>query len=387
MGEVIITRGNGGIGRRLPQTDMVSGLVTTGVNIIGGLTVNTVYKLERLADAQALGVTSSSITPHAYEHIKEFFRMNVNGTLWLIVAPTTVTYVQLITNYATKLLVASGRTINQLGFSYAPQTPVTNMTELLAAIPVAQALADTEYELHGPLLVLLEGRGFDITTAFDFRAMNAPSVCVVVGQSSTFASYDSKYAAVGTALGAISAAPVNVNIGWIQEFNLLGANLQDWMISGTPSDNISETELADLDEKGFICFRNHAGIAGIYFNDSHTGAELTSDYAYAENVRTINKAVRIIRKTMLPNVNAPILVDPVNGTLPLAVVSAYQEQVNKAVKEAMLNSSEISGFDYFIDPNQNILSTSELNSEFEIVPTGTARTIRVNVSFANPFNS
>lgn len=386
MGDVIITRGNGGLGRRSPQTDMISGLVSTGVAVVGKVQLDTPYKIERIADAIALGITEVGTNRNAYEHIKEFFRMNANGTLWFILASeVATTYVQLITDFAPKLLIASGRNINQLGFAFAPATPVVDNSQLLLAIPAAQILADAEYALNGPLMIVLEGRGFSSAALFDLRAMNAPSVSVVIAQSKAFSILDAKYAALGTALGVISAAPVNVNIAWVREFNLMGGNLADWCISGAQSSAVSQTLQNSLDEKGFIFFKFHAGLPGIYFNDSHTGAEITSDYAYIENVRTMNKAVRIIRKTMLPNVNAPVLIDPVTGKLPLPVVSSYQEQVNKAVKESMLNSSEISGFNYFIDPNQNILSTSELNSEFDLIPTGTARTIRVSVQFSNPF--
>lgn len=385
MGDVIITRGNGGLGRRSPQTDMVSGLVISGYPESGLAQLDTVYKLQRLSDATALGFTSDGSNTHAYEHIKEFFRMNPNGTLWIILGLVTVNYVDLIENYAPKLLQKANGEINQLGISYNPQTPVSTPDHLLDAIPVAQALADSEFQNNKPLLVVLEGRGFDIEEPFDLRAMNVPSVCVVIGQGNEYADYDPNYAAVGTVLGAISKAPVNVNIGWVQNFNCYGSNLTGWRIGNTAT--VSQTLQDDLNTLGFIFFRNHTGIAGIYLNDSHTGAEITSDYAYIENVRTSNKVVRIIRKTMLPNVNAPIQVNPTTGQLPLPVVSAWEAQVNKVVKEEMLNNSELSGFTYFIDPEQNILSTSELNSEFELIPTGTARTIRATVSFSNPFNS
>lgn len=385
MGDVIITRGNGGLGRRSPQTDMISGLVISGYPESGLAQLDTVYKLQRLTDATALGFTSDGSNTHAYEHIKEFFRMNPNGTLWIILGLVTVKYVDLIEGYAPKLLDAANGDINQLAISYNPQTPVSTPAHLLLAIPVAQALADSEFENKRPLLVVLEGRGFDIEDPFDLRAMNVPSVCVVIGQGNEYADYDPNYAAVGTVLGAISKAPVNVNIGWVQNFNCYGSNLIGWRIGNLA--NVSQTLQDTLNELGFIFFKNHTGIAGIYLNDSHTGAEITSDYAYLENVRTSNKVVRIIRKTMLPNVNAPIQVNPTTGQLPLPVVSAWEAQVNKAVKEEMLNNSELSGFTYFIDPEQNILSTSELNSEFELIPTGTARTIRANVSFSNPFNS
>ncbi|MNU07249.1 hypothetical protein D3C72_2527450 [compost metagenome] len=51
----------------------------------------------------------------------------------------------------------------------------------------------------------------------------------------------------------------------------------------------------------------------------------------------------------------------------------------------MVANQEVSAFDVYVDPKQNILSTSELKVKAEITPIGTARKIMVDLGFKNPF--
>ena len=405
MNDVVINKVTGGLGRRFPLTDMISGLLANGPSLPAALH-GTVYKLRSVDDAIAMGITAAydeAMNVLVYEHIKEFFRMNANGELYFMLVPQTymvvdvetpVTYAMMLdptlTNYAKKLLtspVANGK-INQLAVAFNPSVAVTNDTQLLAAIAKAELLVKDEYAKHRPVHVLLEGKGFTSSSISDLRELNAPGVSVMVGQNATVAGSAAafnKYGAVGTLLGAVSAAGVNESISWVLKFNLFGDNLTDFAISNVASAALTPSLLEDINEAGYIFFIRHAQRDGIYFNESSTATSVTDDYCYIENNRTINKGTRLIRQALLPYLNSPVPVNTTNGRIDPVAIKAMEAAGSKALREGM--NGEVSGFSFRIAEDQDILSTSELQCTLEITPTGTARKIRVSIGFSNPFNA
>lgn len=391
MGELIITKTTGGLGRRTDSGDAISGFLANGVAVAGGVQLSTVYRCKSIDDVIALQIDADYDSDNSvlvYEHLFETFRVNPNADIYLMLLPQATSYEDMldltIAGNAKKLLLEADGDIKQLAVAYNPSLAVTDFTDTAAAIAKAQALAADEYTKHRPVEILLEGKGWDFDNPTDLTALNAENVSVMVGQSNSVASGDATYAAVGTLLGAVTRAAVNENIGWVREFNVLGGDLQVGAISGTKLSDISDGALATQSDNGAIHFRTHAGRAGLYFNDSFTCTLLTSDYCYIENNRTIHKAVRLIRQALLPRVNSPVLVDGDTGQLPPSVTKSIETDGRKAL-EAMIAEAEVSSIDIFVDPAQNILSTSELKVAFEVVPTGTARTIRATIGFKNPF--
>lgn len=395
MNDVVINKVSGGLGRRTPSTDMVSALMCNAEAVVGGMQLGTVYKFQRIEDAIALGIEQGyddALVIVVYEHIKEFFRINPNGVLWFMAVAKSVVFKDMVdpTNAsgAKKLLIAAGGAVNQLAVAYNPTVPVTTDAPLLLAIAKAQLLVASEYSLHRPVHVILEGAGFDSASITDLHGLLSPGVSVMVGQNKAVATLSTdlaRYGAVGTLLGAVSLAAVNENIAWIQKFNLLGDNLQDWSVKAVASTDVSESLQNDINDAGYISFRYHPNITGIYLNDSFTCDELTSDFAYIESNRTVNKATRLIRQAILPYLNSPITVDPTTGKIALAEIKAIEAKGRKAIDDGMTN--ELSGFTFTIDENQNILSTSELLTELSLIPTGTARNIIVSLGFSNPLNA
>ena len=394
LNDINITKLSGGLGRRAPEGDMISGLLAGGVAVTAGVQLETVYRLASLQDALLLGIDADYDTTHAvlvYEHIKEFFRVNPNGELYLMLLPRTVDYAAMLdpanTGNAKKLLVEAGGNIRQLGVAFNPEGTVPAIwTQTLAAIAKAQELATDEYTLHRPVEILLEGKDFDISATVDFRSLNAPNVAVMLGQAMSIASQPAfaKYAAIGTLLGAVSKARVNESIAWVERFNLYGGTLEAIGLGGESLNTLSQGDLNTLDENGAIFFRTHAGTPGIYLNDSHTCTHAADDYAYIENNRTIHKAVRNIRRALLPRLASPVLIDQDSGQLSPEVVKSYESDGRRAL-ETLLSNGEVSAIDVYVDPAQNILASGELKLAFSLIPTGTARRISVTIGFVNPF--
>lgn len=394
LNDIIITKLSGGLGRREPNNDMVSALVANGVAVSGGVQLNTVYRLNSINDAIVLKIDSSYDSSNnilLYEHIKEYFRINPSGELWLLVVDQSVTYANMLdktnANGAKKILNEAEGKIRILAAAYNPSTPVSDFSDTLAAISKAQELAVDEFNNHRPIEVLLEGKGFVLSGQSSLRSLNAPNVSVMVGQNLAIANAHTNYnnyAAIGTLLGAISKAAVNECIAWVEKFNILGDNLLVPAIAKTKYSEIASGNINTTNDNGYIFFRTYTGKAGIYFNDSFTCTLLTDDYAYIENNRTIHKAVRNIRSVLLPRLAMPVNINPNDGTISPEIIKQFENDGKRAL-EQMMSDGEISSMDVFVDPFQNILATSELKVQFSIVPTGTARKISVTIGFNNPF--
>lgn len=388
MNDVTITVQSGGLGRRDAVSDAVSGLVAVGVAQTLGVQLDTPYQLTGISDAEALGIDASydsDNSVYVYEHIKEYFRINPNGTLWLLICAQTVSLVDMVNQTsgpAKTLISAAGGDIKRLGVVYNNPTPPTTF-DMSLAVPAAQNLCSDQFQKHNPIVVLIAGGGFDHSSVDDLTLLSSPNVAVVVGGHSGI--NDTEYTMLGTALGVRSLARVNQNIGWVTKFNIAGDGLLTPTISGDNYSTLTDAVKEEMNTKGYIFPITHIGRSGVYFNDDHTCVDTTNDQAYLENVETINKAARLTREALLPFLNSPINIDPDSGKLSPEVVKSFESAVRKLIDEQMQRNSEVSSFNVYVDENQNILSTSELKIDLTIVPTGTARKINVSLGFSNPF--
>jgi hypothetical protein len=381
LNDVVITKLSGGLGRRTPDQDMVSGLLFDRVET-SKFTLDKVERLASLEDAEALGITADYDVngQSAYYQIQQFFRMNPSGDLY-IMATKGETY-QEVAEKAMKMQELANGNIRQMAIIFSKETEFSATED---AVRTAQTKAALAYKSYMPFEVILEGKGFDADKAAPSLAeLNAENVSVVVAMDVEKAKLENytNTAAVGMALGAISRAKVSENIAWIEKFNLTGEGFAKAGFVGGQEIKTLGT-LSTLNEKRYIFAKTHTGLAGVYFNDSHTCTSGTSDFAYVESNRTINKATRLLRTALLPKLASPVLVD-IDGKLPQSVSKSF-EGLCRAALEGMVANQEVSVFDVYVDPKQNILATSELRVKAEITPIGTARKIMVDLGFKNPF--
>jgi hypothetical protein len=137
-----------------------------------------------------------------------------------------------------------------------------------------------------------------------------------------------------------------------------------------------------------ICCRviPHPGFDGLFFSDSPTCVGKDSDYCTIENVRTVNKAARLIRTALLPQLKGPL---PLNadGTLQTQVLGELEGKGAAALDVNMARNKdgsgpEISAKDVYINPDTVLSSSSEANPlevDFSIVPTGVSRSIKATI--------
>lgn len=395
MNDVNITVLSGGLQRRNAASDGVSGLVVSGIEVNpSGVQFDTAYKLESLSDADVLGISENyddAATVFVYEHIKEFFRVNPNGTLWLYVIDQSGAVldemVEVTDSPASKLLDAAGGEIRLLGVFWNNTDPLGSPTtfDMSLVVPNAQALCDARFAAHEPLDIFIGGNNFDTDdTIVDLATLTSKNVSVVVGGHSNIASQE--YSPLGTYMGIVSSLRVNQSPAWVREGNVAGGNLQIPTITSVVYNSVPDAIKSEMHTKGYTFLRTYTGRTGVYFNASNTCVAATSDFRYMENNRTINKAARLVREALLPYLNSPIDVNA-EGKLSEDVVKTIESSVRKLIDEQMLRNSEVSDFDVYINPDQNILSTSELAVEVSLRPTGKAEQINVTLGFTNPFNS
>lgn len=410
---VTINKRNGALGRRNPNADGVCGLVTTGVAVVGAgkLVLNTVYPLRSQRDATAIGVDEAYDSTNkvlVYHHIDRFFKRNPDGTLYLLVAAQTnklSDLADLSKQFAKKILAQAQGLIKFIAISHNPATGASAPTllngldsDVFLAVANAQALYTEEFSAFRYASFLIEGRSFNGTAAAakDLRTLNAPNVSVTIAADASISNADTLYngyAAVGDVLGLISKAAVSQNIGeFTASFNLNDTGRGLFTTAGLSSNqaisNYADADLNALNDKGYIFPTAIAGLDGFYLNDSHTASALANnDYAYIENNRTIEKAIFLVRQSLLPKVKSRVRVDPDTGNLQDEDRKALEATGKKALEGMEADGDLSGGIDCYVDPEQDVLSTSMINVEVSFIPVSIARQITVSIGFLNPFKS
>lgn len=226
-----------------------------------------------------------------------------------------------------------------------------------------------------------------ITALPDLRALTNDRVSAVCGQDGGGEGWrlvdvlDRSMPALGTLLGTTALASVSENVGWVSKFNLAAVEMDVLsFVTGDLYKAISQNTQDFLENRGWIFGKKYTGKAGSFWNDSATATPATGDYAYLENGRTIDKAVRGVNVALTNFINAPLFVDANTGKLTELTVSNFRNAASIPL-EQMLVDGELSGYEVIIDPDQNVLTTSRVELTIRLVPVGVARTIVVNIGY------
>jgi len=401
-----ITRTGGGLGRRAPGSDHVSGLIMQAPAGYGGVTFDEDMIFTQLADAESAGITKaedSSKTALVWHHINRFFQQAPGSKLYVRLVSDSVAMDTICDKTSTHLSDMIGKAlgeIRQVGVVIHNQTATDATTGLQAdvkdAVAKAQATAEEAWTKHWPIHVLLEGRAFSgtTTTVADLRAEEAGYVSVVLLQDIDVQKGDatySGYAEVGLVLGLIARADVSQGIHEVKSFRIddaaTGTMLNPGLSSDDGLDEFTETELKNLDDKGYITCRylnDRPGAApGVFITRDATCTSVSDDTATIRNNRTIGKAVRLSYSVLIRELNSRIAVTP-DGKVAPEVVKSWEELVKGELSEMVVDGDISDDPDCYIDPDQPILSTGELKVKIAIVPFGIAETISVTIGLQNP---
>lgn len=353
-----------------------------------GLYLNTGSPYTFTTNGTVAGTLTQNVVPGVasdidilHYHVSEFFRMQPKGKLYISIQATSdiPTFAQVTT-----LRDFANGEIRQIGV-YQKSTAFAG-SQVTALQTVATAAATAKKPLSIIYCADIEGTA-DLSTLANMRLLNAPNVSVVIGQDGggrgrkLFLATDKTIGILGLTLGAVAFAAVHENIAWYSKFDANNGTECDTLAFGNGNlfTALSDSLKANLDAFGYIFLVKEIGLSGSYFNDSHTSVPLTSDYAYIESNRTIDKAIRNLRTTITPALGSPLYVNE-DGQLSDDVIG-YFETLGQRALDGMKNSGELSDFAVVIDPSQDVLSTSTLTIAVQLLPVGSARSIVVNIGY------
>ena len=317
-------------------------------------------------------------------HIAEYFRLQPKGVLYLnfCAVPSSYTFSELVTlqNFA------NGE-IRQVGI-YKPANAFS--TANLTAI---QTQVDALNAVHKGIACVLLGADIsattDLSTLADLTTLTAQNVSAVIGQDGgglgkfLFQCHTSgkSVTCLGATLGAVSLATVSQDIAWKAKFNMSSGTELDTVAfaNGTLFNTISDSQVSALDSYKYVFLLKNVGSSGTYFNDSHTATSPASDYAFIENNRTIDKAIRGVYVSLLPEIASPIQLNT-DGTMS-DVTIAHLTSVCAPNLDQMVRDGDLSNYSVTINPAQDVLATSKVIISIALLPKGVARYIQVNIGF------
>lgn len=401
-----IEKTNGNLGRTASNTDMVSAIVMNGV-VTSNLTLDTVYELRSVEDAEALGLNADYDDTNnvlVYHHIQRAFLRNPSIILHIMLVAQSVTLTQMVDKdqeYLAKLLREKNGEIVQWAVARNPEigftpTLISGLDEdVVNAVPKAQELLTFEETQFRFSDGFIEGRSFNgtATNALDLRTLNSDGVSVVIGADTNIskakAIYNG-YAAVGDVLGLCSLVEVSQNIGELAvEFNLTDANNEAFIVAGLssnkPMSEYSGTSIETLNSKGYIFGEATPGTAGYWLNDGHNCVVNTSDFAYKEGSRTIKKAIKLARTALLPRIKRRIPVDTNTGFISKPEAKDLESIIETSIAVMQSDGDISGGIRAWVNPEQNVLSTSKFECELTFVPVAIGRAITLKIGFNNPF--
>lgn len=379
-----IVRQNGNVPKSQNGQDHVSGFVAylLEADIPAAFKAEPVQAVSTIDKAEELGITADATAwsvKMLHYQLEEVFRINPSITLYmgLFSKPESMTFQEMkkVQNYAEGA-------IRQMAIWNGDTAPTADNIVKLEA--VADSL-DTE---NAPLSTLYAPLVSNYKNLPNNLATNNPRVSVVIAQAGSgtgaelYKSKDNKtkatVSAIGVALGTLSKAAVHQCIAWVKNFPS-GISMPA-LGDGTLVRTIDKGELEKLDTNRYLFLNNVVGVAGSYWNDSHTMDSPTSDYAAIESVRTMDKAVRGIRTYLTPELGGNVYIDPDTGKLQSYTVSHLETTANIPLEE-MEKAGELSGYKAEIDAEQDVLSTSTIEVTIKNVPVGVVRKFNVKIGF------
>lgn len=321
---------------------------------------------------------------HIWYHAKRYFIAQPNGVLWLGIFPTSGTLnfneITTIQNYAEGQVRLFGIYQN-----------TTNTAFATGQVTTLQGVADTNYNDHRPVDVIYTPNinGTALSALADLSALTAKNVLVDIGQDGD-AEGNRLYVYLGKSIGTLGAclgiaafAKVHENLGYVAKFNLAAKDTEfavPAFSNGVKFRDQSTSLLNVLYTYHWTFIKKHIDYTGTYFVDAKTAIADTSDYSTLENNRTINKVIRNVRTSLMPQLNGPVYVDATSGKLTADTIG-YLESLANAPVEQMEKDGELSGYKIIINPEQDVLSTGTLELTIQNVPVGVSRNINVNVGF------
>lgn len=384
---VKIEKLQGGLGRKNPSTDAHFGLVAVVtdpstvpivMNLGKGLVITSVLQAEEIGLTESVCVNAGDSW---YEQITEFFRLAPEGTLYLFNGTTD----EQISNFLKNNQSIKGFAISGASADLGTLSP--RMQAIINSLAEENRLID---------FCVIGAKGYTTSIEYSPIEQSEPNVSVLVAASS-----GSSYPALGAFLGMLAVRSVNENAGSVDikskplhkrgtaDYTLTDTILGLWLdaklTGGQYVSQLTSAQIQDLNDKGILFAASYQGYPGVFFTNSRTCISPSSDYAFIENNRVWNKAARLLRIALLPEVKGVVKKDPSTGYIKSTTVSRWMSIANKSL-EQMVVDDEISGFEVAIDPAQVVNGSAPVKIGAKVVMDGIVHEFEVALGLTNSIN-
>ena len=325
-----------------------------------------------------------------YYHISEYFRLQPQGQLYVsfYAVNSAYTFTELTT-----IQTGTQGIIRQMAV-YMGNPSYTHAFTIGDTTAINTEIVTNDDGANMPMSVLYSA---DMVTTYSASLSTLPNlnnynnnkVSIILGQDGAaqgaflFTTAGYSISCIGAALGAASLANVQEDIGWLAKFNMTNGSelntpaLSNGQLIGAPG--ISANYLTAIDASRYIILLTYVGNSGVFFNDSHCACALSSDYAYLENNRVIDKADRGLYASILPQLKGPLLLNA-DGTLADTTI-AYLTGLAYVPLDAMVTAGNLSDREVTIPTAQLIQQTGSLAINVYLEAIGISRNIKVNIGY------
>jgi predicted hotdog family 3-hydroxylacyl-ACP dehydratase len=376
---------DGGLARPAPGQDHISGIVVYQGAAIDAIAAR---QFRNAAEAEA---HTPALTAEGLFHVQEFFRMAPGATLWYSqIGDTSATPAEAVAQLVA-MQAAAGGTIRQFVLCGTGVGTDAATYETTAAAVGTQM--ETFLEEKRPAVCLIPN-GFTVGAN---RAPVAPALSAnkrfvgyVAAKDGNNATNPTGFFAAGTALGCLARGRVGQDIGGVTSFPLSDGSRFNVVLLGSTNINFksfSASELDALSNARIILVRELPGQSGAWFSQGATLAPATSDYAFLNNCRRAQKAVRLAYVAYVREVNEDnAIVDETTGLLTQETVD-YYEAIGRQALQVMIQERDLTSVQVVVDATTNVLSTDTIPVALRLLPPGTTRFFDITIGFFNPLSN
>jgi hypothetical protein len=380
---VKVTISGGGIGRVAPGKDYYAGMIFQNATAPTNFADGAIVRLYSLAQAISEGIVQATY-PGIYYHISEYFRVceKLGVGTFLDVSINNIPTGAFDGDEITVMQNNANGELRYIGVYLKDDYASSYITGSQAAV---EALA-----AEGKPCSVVIGCNFDTGyfagTPADLRLLDSEHVQVCIAQGAgtdelaLYSDLGYSVTAVGAMLATMACSKVHEHLGYKLLYNIQGpSQLQTLAFAdGSLVKSYTNTAIDAIKNKGF-CFLLPSNL-GSFWYDTPTCTAATSDFAFLEPVRVMDKAKRLIEEALEPTQNAPLYVDKTSGKLSYPTIQYFTGIVNNALLPMSIEGN-ISGFNVSINPDQAVLQTSRLDIVVSLTPVGVGRDIRVTLQY------
>ena len=324
--------------------------------------INVLQRVYNLQEAEQKGYTEAK-EPFIWGLIKEFYQ-ELGGNKLLYVYGTAETATMADVLNATKAdgvkraLTESSGEINLVAVARKPASGYNAGTGFLdadvaAAVTMSKTLAQAQQAANTPIRIFIEGRVANATANNTYQPKQQTNgyAAVVLGGTKTDGS-----AAVGLCLARAVKYPAHIKLGNGQNGSL---SVNQLYIGNVPFEKRNDMET--LHDAGFLTFHSRPGTGGYYFGVDNMCA--VDDYRILAHGRVMDKAQRVAARAYLPYLENSISVKDFE-----TVKTNYEKILETALRTEM--GGQMSDVKVSISTNQDIVNTSTLNVDIQVLPLG-----------------